>query len=274
MRIIDTHLHLIYLDNFSYPWVAGDKVLEQQYTAESYFAEAEKLGIEGAIHMEVDVAEEQMEAETEFMTKVHPKVIGAIASCRPESAEFPDYLERTAQVPGLVGFRRILHTSPNELSHSALFAENIRRLADYDLPFDLCVRADQLPIARALAAKAPDVSFVLDHCGVPDVGAGVFEPWKSYITEIAALPNVTAKVSGIVAYAKPGWTAEDLRPWVEHVIGSFGWDRVVWGSDHPVCRLTADLKSWVAATKTIISGASEDEQSKLLSRNAERVYGL
>jgi predicted TIM-barrel fold metal-dependent hydrolase len=274
MRIIDTHLHLIYLDKFSYPWVAGNEVLERQYSAESYFAEAEKLGIEGAIHMEVDVAEEQMEAETEFMTRVHPKVIGAITSGRPEREDFPDYLERIAAVDGVVGMRRILHTSPNELSQTPLFAENIRRLADFDLPFDICVRADQLPVGRMLAEKAPNVSFVLDHCGVPDVGAGQFEPWKTYISEIAQLPNVNAKVSGIVAYAKPGWTAEDLRPWVEHVISSFGWDRVVWGSDHPVCRLTANLTSWVEATKTIISGASEDEQSKLLSRNAERIYGL
>jgi predicted TIM-barrel fold metal-dependent hydrolase len=89
---------------------------------------------------------------------------------------------------------------------------------------------------------------------------------------MAELPNVNAKISGVVAYAKPDWTVDDLRPFVEHVIDSFGWDRVVWGSDHPVCTLTANLTRWVNATHEIIAGASEDEKAKLLHRNAERIY--
>jgi predicted TIM-barrel fold metal-dependent hydrolase len=122
--------------------------------------------------------------------------------------------------------------------------------------------------------KAPEVQFVLDHCGVPDVAGKQLDPWRAYITDMAKRPNVAAKISGIIAYGGKDWTVEDLRPFVEHVIESFGWDRVVWGSDHPVCTLTANLTRWVNATHEIIAGASEDEKSKLLSRNAERIYRL
>lgn len=274
MRIVDTHLHLIYLDKFSYPWLSGAPALNRQFSAESYFAEAEKLGIEAALHMEVDVADDDIVGETAFMTQVHPKVVGAIAGARPEWQAFPMQLEQLVAIKGLKGVRRVLHTMPDELSQTPLFAENVRLLAQHNLNFDLCLRADQLPIGKALAAKAPDVQFVLDHCGVPKVGDMELDPWRAYIRSLAEMPNVAAKISGIIAYGTADWTVDDLRPFVEHIIESFGWDRVVWGSDHPVCTLTADLTRWVAATKTIIAGASEDEQSKLLSHNAERIYRI
>lgn len=274
MRIIDTHLHLVYQDRFSYPWLGSAPALDKSWTAEAYFAEGESLGIEAALHMEVDVAEKDMQAETAFMLGLHPRVIGAIAAGRPESEEFPAYLDRIMALRGVKGLRRILHTSPDELSGSETFASNIRRLGQAGLPFDLCVLARQLPVGAALVARCPDTLFVLDHCGVPDVAGKALDPWRADIKALAAMPNVVAKVSGIVAYARPDWTVDDLKPFAEHVIESFGWDRVVWGSDHPVCTLTADLTRWVAAIRQIVSGASEDEQARLFHRNAERVYGL
>ncbi len=273
MRIVDTHLHLIYQDKFSYPWLSGVPQLNKQWTVESYFAEAEKLGIETALHMEVDVAEQEMEDESRFVLDgLDPRIGGAIAAGRPEHVDFPRHLERLAAIGGVKGIRRVLHTQPDDLSQGELFAANLRRLPAHGLTFDFCFRADQLPIGRALAAKCPGVSFVLDHCGGADVAGMALDPWRENITRLAALPNVNAKISGIVANAKPDWTVDDLRPFVEHVIESFGWDRVVWGSDHPVCTLTANLTRWVEATHTIIAGASEEQKAKLLHRNAERIY--
>ena len=156
MAIVDTHLHLVYPERFSYPWLSGAPAINKPWTAEGYFAEAEALGIEAALHMEVDVAEEDIEAETRFMTRVHPKVVGAIAAGRPESADFPEWLEIANTIGGVKAIRRILHTSPNELSQTSLFAENVRRLQAYDMAFDLCVRADQLlPVGKPLIEKAP-----------------------------------------------------------------------------------------------------------------------
>ncbi len=274
MRIVDTHLHLVYRDRFSYPWLADAPPLNRQWTADDYFAKAIALGIETALHMEVDVAEEDMEAETRFIVGAHPRIGGAVASARPESDGFAAYLECVRAIPGVKGIRRILHTSPDELGGTALFAENIQRIGDAGLPFDLCVLARQLPIGRALAAKCPNTQFVLDHCGVPDIAGQALDPWRDEIRALSKLPNVAAKISGVVAYAKPDWVVDDLKPFVEHVIACFGWDRVVWGSDYPVCTLTADLERWVSASKHIASGASTDEQAKLFHRNAERIYGL
>lgn len=273
MRIIDTHLHLVYRNRFSYPWLSSAPAIDKDWAAEDYLAEARALGIEGAIHMEVDVTESDMLAETRFAVGL-PGIVGAIASGRPESADFPRYIEELTATKGVVGLRRVLHVVPDEVSQADLFVENIRRLAKHGLVFDICVRADQLSLASKLASQCPDVQFVLDHCGVPKVAEQELDPWRADIAAVAALPNVVGKVSGVVAYAGEDWTVDTLRPFVEHVIETFGWDRVVWGSDHPVCTLTANLTRWVGATQELIAGASEDEKARLLHRNAERVYRL
>lgn len=272
MRILDTHLHLVYKDRFSYPWLDGAPAINRQWDVDTYFAEAEKLGITAALHMEVDVAEADILPETRFVLGVNPRVVGAIAACRPESINFPAQLDALLAIGGVKGLRRILHTQPDELSQSELFVDNIRRLAKPGLTFDICVLARQLDIARTLAAACPDVQFVLDHCGVPDIAGGAFASWRDGISRIAKLPNVAAKISGVVAYAKPNWRLGEIAPYVEHVISSFGWDRIVWGSDYPVCTLTANLTRWVESTRAIIGGCSETEKAALFHANAERIY--
>jgi predicted TIM-barrel fold metal-dependent hydrolase len=273
MRIIDTHLHLIYPEKFSYPWLAG-KAIDRPWPVEDYWAEAVPLGIEAALHMEVDVAETDMMAETSFVSTL-PRIAGAIAASRPEHADFADQIEQLSAMPEVKGVRRILHEVPDDLSFSDLFVENIRRLADYNLSFDLVLRADQLlEVGQRLVGRAPEVSFILDHCGNPDINGLGLDPWRSAISEMAKLPNLNAKVSGIVNHCDPGWTAETLRPYVEHLIDCFGWDRVVWGSDHPVVTVQGSLTSWVEASRAIVGGCSEEEQARLFHRNAERVYKL
>ena len=272
MRILDTHLHLIYPDRFAYLWLSRHPVIDRPWTHEAYFAEAVPLGIEAALHMEVDVAESDMLAETEFVLPL-PRIAGAIAACRPEHTNFVDQIERLSEHAHVKGVRRILHEVPDDLSQSDLFVENIRHLPDYDLSFDLCLRADQLHLGIDLAQKAPDVTFILDHCGNPDISGAGLDPWRESLSAIARLPNVHGKVSGLVNHCRPGWTAETVRPYVEHMIAAFGWDRVVWGSDHPVCTKTGGtLTDWVRASRAIVSGCSEDEQAKLFHRNAERLY--
>ncbi|HEX4298556.1 MAG TPA: amidohydrolase [Devosia sp.] len=274
MRIVDTHLHLIYLDKFSYPWLAGVPPLNRQWDAPSYFAEAEKLGIEAALHMEVDVPAREMEDETQFVLGLDRRVVGAISNARPEHVDFPGHLERIAADPRIKGIRRLLQSDPDQLSEGEVFRSNLRRLAAHRLSFDICVQARQLPIARALVAACPDVQFVLDHCGNPPIATGDLATWRANIRALAELPNVAGKVSGIVNNARPGWTAADLRPVVEHMVACFGWDRVVWGSDRPVVTLNGTLTQWVEAAKAIVAGASGDEQRRLFSANAERIYRI
>lgn len=276
--IIDTHLHIIDQSVLRYPWVAGVPALNRDFSYEDYAREAKRGGISHTLHMEVDVDPADIEAETAHVAakakEAGSLLRGAIVSCRPEEAGFGAYLERQRANPFVKGFRRVLHVMPNELSESATFRSNIKLLAGTGLPFDLCVLPHQIPKAIALADLAPDVQFVLDHCGVPDIKSSAEHPWREHISEIAKRPNVVAKISGVVAYSGEDWTADTLRPWVEHAIGAFGWDRVVWGSDWPVCTLGGGLSTWIAATHTLIAGSSAGEKTKLLSGNAKRVWRL
>ena len=277
--IIDTHLHLIYRDRLSYPWLKTVAALDRDFPYERYQAEARRCGVTDAIHMEVDVAPDDIEAETRnvdaLATEKESLLRGAISACRPEDDGFPAFLERQLANPFVKGFRRVLHVVPDEVSESETFRSNVRRLAGSGRPFDLCVRPDQIDKAIALADLAPDVQFVLDHCGVPAIKERAEHPWRERIVEIARRPNVAVKISGVVAYADGAtWTVDDIRPYVEHAIGSFGWDRVVWGSDWPVCTLTASLSTWMAAIQAITLGSSASERERLFSANARRIWRL
>ncbi len=277
--IVDTHLHVIDQSALRYPWLAGAPALNRDFSYEEYAREARRVGIGATLHMEVDVAPQDIEAETANVGRLAQQkgnlIVGAISSCRPEDEGFAAFLDRQKPNPVVKGFRRVLHVVPDDLSESALFRENVKRLAGTGFTFDLCVLPRQMDKAIALVDLAPDVQFIVDHCGVPDIKGGGLDPWREQMTEIARRPNVSGKISGVVAYADPdSWTVEDLRPYVEHTIGAFGWDRVVWGSDWPVCTLGGGLSTWVAATHALISGASADEKTKLLSANARRIWKL
>lgn len=275
MTIVDTHLHLVDQERLRYPWLDDVPLLNRSFSLEEYLGEARPAGIGAMLHMEVDVAEADMEAETALVTAMGGPVIGAIAACRPESPDFGAFLDRHVENPRVRGFRRVLHTGAHEAAATDRFLRNISLLARSGHPFDFCVWPQHIPLARSIARACPDVQFVLDHCGMPDIRAGAYHPWDRDIAELAQLPNVACKISGVVAYANPqGWTVDDLRPYVEHAIGCFGWDRVVWGSDWPVCNKTASLSRWVEATHDMLSGASDDEKAGLLSNNARRIYRL
>ncbi|MER9102752.1 amidohydrolase [Mesorhizobium sp. M0848] len=277
--IIDTHLHLIDRSALRYPWLAGVPALNRDFSYEEYAVEAQRVGVGRVLHMEVDVDAADIEAETarvEGLSRQSGSMLaGVIASCRPEEGDFAAYLERQRANPFVKGFRRVLHVVPDELSEGAVFRASIKRLGGTGLTFDLVVLPHQIPKAIALADPAPDVTFVLDHCGVPDIKGGAEHPWREHMSEIARRPNVMAKISGVVAYADAGsWTVETLRPYVEHTISSFGWDRVVWGSDWPVCTLGGGLSTWVAATHALLSGCSIAERDRLLSDNARKLWRL
>ncbi|AHK45722.1 amidohydrolase 2 [Ensifer adhaerens OV14] len=276
--IVDTHLHLINKSALTYPWLADVPALDRDFLYSTYEAEARRVGIDTALHMEVDVDPGEMELEISEVRQLSQKagslLKGAIAACRPEEDGFAAYLERQQGDPLVKGFRRVLHVVPDDLSEGSLFRENIKRLGGSRFTFDLCVLPHQIPKAIALADLVPDLQFVLDHCGVPDIRSGADHPWRDHISEIAKRPNVVAKISGVVAYADESWNVETLRPYVEHTIGTFGWDRVVWGSDWPVCTLGANLSTWVATTHALLEHCSPGERTKLLSANARRIWNL
>jgi len=277
--LFDTHLHLIYRERLSYPWLVDVAALNADATYNHYHTVAQRIGICGALHMEVDVADDDQEAETDLVQELmaNPGCLlrGAISSCRPENTNFAAFLERQQARPEVKGFRRVLHVVPDEISQSTVFRDNIKRLSGTGLTFDLCVLPAQIPLAIELVDHCPDVQFVLDHCGVPDVKSRALSPWSAHMVDLAQRANVTAKISGVVAYGDlDAWTLDDIRPYVEHTIDAFGWQRVVWGSDSPVCTLGANLETWVAATHALLNTCSADEKAALMHVNARKLWHL
>jgi len=279
MKIVDTHQHLWDKDLFHYAWLEPLPILDRSFRLSDYSEATRGLEIVKSVFVECDVDEAQMLDEASHVLRLannaDNRIGGVVASGRPEKDGFKAHLDKVSAHPRLKGMRRILHTQPDELGQGKMFIENVARLATYGLSFDLCVLARQLPIALNLASQCPDVAFVLDHCGVPDVKGRALDPWRAHIRELSNLPNVSCKISGVVAYANPvNWQAEDLRPFVEHAIESFGWDRVMFGSDWPVCNLTASYQQWVTTLLSLTHAAGEAKQRKLFYDNAIRIYRL
>ena len=273
--ILDTHQHLIAPELGPYSWTQGAAQLEgQTFGTAEYLRASEGTGIEGTIFMET--TPDAWRAELPFVVGLAAQkgalIRGVIANCHPEDAGFEAYLD-SIENPKLVGLRRICHVEPDEFSQQPRFIENVRRLAKANLTFDLCFAARQLPLAAALARACPDVTFVLDHCGNPDIAGGQSDSWRENMRQIALLPNVTCKISGVLAYCQPdNANTETVRPYLEHCLESFGWDRVVWGSDWPVCNLRTTLAQWVNTSREIVQSASQNQQRQLFWQNAERIY--
>lgn len=279
MQIVDTHQHLWDTELFRYGWLASVPSLNRSFRMPDYLMATSGLNVVKSVHLEADVDETCMLDETRHVLALADQpdnpLEGVVAGGRPESESFTGYLDQIAGHPRLKGIRRVLHTLSDDVGQGATFIRNVAALASYNLSFDICVLARQLPIAIQLVSKCPDVVFILDHCGVPQVKEQNLDPWRAHITEIARFPNVSCKVSGLVAYADPAmWTKEDLRPFIDHVIAFFGWDRVLFGSDWPVCTLSASYRQWVEALQAITQAAGEANQRKLFYDNAIRVYRL
>jgi predicted TIM-barrel fold metal-dependent hydrolase len=279
MKIVDTHQHLWDLDLFRYAWLQQLPNLNRSFRMNDYLAATNGLAIEKSVHLEADVDEPFMLDETMHLLGLADcadnPLEGVVACGRPESKEFKTYVEKIGGHAKLRGIRRVLHTQPDDLGQSETFIENVCSLAGYGLSFDICVLARQLPLAIRLVSQCPDVTFILDHCGVPQVRDKILDPWRSLIREIAKFPNVFCKISGLIAYADPNnWTAEDLRPYVDHAIECFGWGRVMFGSDWPVCTLSASYRQWVDVLLSLTRSAGEANQKKLFHDNAIRVYRL
>lgn len=278
MKFIDTHQHLILRDRIGYGWTAGVPALASgDFTQSDYMALTEGSGIIGTVFMEtgVDDADYQTEARLVAGLVGSHGMLGQIASCRPEAdAVFEAWLAEGDSLH-VVGYRRILHEISDDLSQTATFRRNLAKIGTRGLPFDMCFLARQLPIARALAMACDDQILVLDHCGVPDIAGGAFEGWAAGITAMAALPHVMCKLSGISRYCPPGTASVAvLQPWVDHVIASFGPDRVLWGGDWPVVNLGAGLPGWIEMTRTMLADLPPAAQYAISEGTARRVYGL
>jgi predicted TIM-barrel fold metal-dependent hydrolase len=273
--IFDTHLHLIDRSRLSYPWLGSLPALDRDWDFAAYRTTAARLGITNVLHMEVDVAEADIDRETAWIAKLMAlpgsPLRGAISAARPESDGFEAWLDRVDRSV-VRGVRRVLHVVPDALSQDAGFRRNLRKLGQAGLPFDICMLQRQLPLAAGLVDACPDTTFILDHCGVPAIASGAFEDWAGSIRRLADRPNLHAKLSGISAYGPPDWSLQTLRPYVAELIDCFGPSRIVWGSDSPVCTLQSSLAEWVATTQALLQDQTPVDRDLILQQNARKLW--
>ena len=251
--LFDTHLHLIYPDILRYPWLDKVDLLNKPSRYEDYHTKASRLGIGACLHMEVDVVENQIKEETKMIHNLIENndtiIKGVISSCRPEQNNFRDMIEYADTQKLIKGFRRVLHVAPDNTAGSDQFKKNVNLLSETKLTFDLCAFPHQHSEIMQLIDFCPKVTFILDHCGVPNIKDGDFNDWKKSISQLAHRDNLFCKISGIIAYGdNRTWTLDEIKPYFEHVVSSFGIKRIIWGSDSPVCNLGGGLETWVAAT--------------------------
>jgi predicted TIM-barrel fold metal-dependent hydrolase len=275
MKLIDTHLHLVDRAVTGHAWTHRVPPLQRDFPLE----EALSLyggRVAGSIFMEVAALDWQSESRWIAGLIRDGRLLGQIANCRPETDEgFDSWLEEGREL-GVVGWRRILHEDVAEdVSLLEGFRANVRKIGRAGYPFDINVLGRTLHLARDLARACPDMTFVLDHCGTPDIAGGAWELWAEGLREVAACPNMNVKLSGISAYAAPGTASlQTLRPWIAYVIEVFTPSRMVWGSDWPVANLGLGMEGWLDVTEAVLRELSVDEQDAIGWRNAERVYGV
>jgi len=281
MPIVDTHQHLWDLQRFKLPWIQKDSPLARNFVMQDYLTAVNGLSVVKTVYMEVDVDPAQQVAEANYVTDIcrqdKTPMKAAVVSGRPSSAEFAKYLDRFKDNTYIKGIRQVLHGqgTPAGYSLEPAFVRGIRLLGERRLSFDLCLRSTDLRDGIKLTEACPDTRFILDHCGNANVQAKDRAQWQRDMTQFGKCKNVVCKVSGIVASARPGkWSADDLAPIVNHTIEAFGWDRVMFGGDWPVCTLASTFRQWVEALKSIVRNRPEADQRKLFHDNAVRFYGL
>lgn len=290
--IVDCHQHLWDLSKFRLPWLEGaPKILNQTYHIPEYKTATAGLTMR-SIYMEVHVDPKQLDAEADHVIDLSRSgtapTIAAVIGSRPESPGFIKYAERFKGSPVVKGVRRVLHEddTPPGFCLSEQFVKSVQRLGELGLSFDLCLRPTDLADGLALSEKCPDTRFILDHCGNCDLkafrpkldtgkpAAHTADDFKKIIERLAKRPNMICKISGIIAQLPAGGDADDLAPVINACLDAFGPDRVIFGSDWPVCLLGRPLLTWVDFLKQIIATRPAADQAKLWSGNATKFYGL
>lgn len=278
--LVDSHVHFYDTERLSYPWLASAPAIAGSHLPLDFDRTQGAVTVGKIIFVEVDGAPQENLAEARFATGLAntDRRIGGIIARAPleRGMAVAADLAVLARLPLVCGIRRVLQAEPDpEFCLQPDFLAGVRLLAGYGWPFDVCVYHHQLGAVAGLVRRCPEVTFVLDHIGKPAIKTGESADWKRRIDDLARLPNVFCKVSGVITEADPAqWSEAAIRPWIEYAIARFGFDRVMFGGDWPVLELAGTYERWVAALDRILECASAEEQQKFYRDNAIRVYRL
>ncbi len=278
--VVDAHHHVWDLAVRDQDWITGPRMapLRRDFSPADLRGEATAAGVTATVVVQtVTVAEETPEllalaAEDELIAGV----VGWTDLTAPEVA---DALAALRELPGGERLVSIRHQVQGEADPEWLLRPEVLRglaaVAAAGLAYDLVVLDHQLPAARAAAEAVPQLTFVLDHLGKPPVAAGRVRPWADAVRALAAQPNTVCKLSGLVTEADwETWTVDALHPYADTVLDAFGPDRLMFGSDWPVCRLAASYAEVLAAARELTGGLGPAERTAVFAGTAVRTYGL
>jgi L-fuconolactonase len=278
--LIDTHVHLWDPSRLRYAWLAGEPALNRPFLIDDYRRACGSVQVAKLVFVQCECDPAQSEQEAAWVSEVaalDPRLRGIVAQAPLENGDAAEArLVRLAANPLVKGVRRLLQAEADDaFCLRPDFVRGVKRLPHFGFSFDLCVYHRQLPAVIRLVRQCPQVRFVLDHAGKPGIKAGLFEPWRAELRELARLPNVACKLSGLTTEADPAqWTPADLRPYLDHVLECFGPDRVMFGGDWPVSSLATDYPRWVATVDDALRGCTPDELHRIYVRNAEAFYRI
>lgn len=277
---VDTHVHLWDPMRLRYAWLDGNDTLDRRYELPEFAAATAGLPLDAMVFLQCDADPSQYLDEARWvagLARQEPRLKGIVAFAPVErGAAVREELDALAGIGLVRGIRRLIQSEPDpEFCLQPGFIEGVRQLAGYGLSFDICITHRQLANTIAFARKVPDVPLILDHIGKPGIRDGLMSPWAEEMRELARLPNVSCKISGVATEADhQAWSEDELKRYVAVAIEAFGFDRVMFGGDWPVSVLALTYRRWVEIVDAALEGTTEDEQRRFWRDNATRFYRL
>ena len=277
--IVDAHHHFWDPRKADYSWLTDElATIRRAFGPADLAPELEATGVEGTVLVQTRSSlDETVEfLETADATPFIRGVVGWVDLTDPAVADVIARLRGGRGGDRLVGIRHQAHDEPDPdwLVRDDV-VRGIRAVGSAGLVYDLLVRPRELPAALALARRLPDAQFVIDHLAKPPIASGELTPWEARIAPFRQLEHVACKVSGMVTEADwSSWTPHDLQPYMDRVLDVFGPDRLLFGSDWPVCLLAASYGDVIAAAQATLGGLSESDRAKIFGGTAAAAYRL
>jgi L-fuconolactonase len=275
--IVDAHHHLWKVSRGDYHWMTPDMtVLARDYLIEDLQPHLRKSSVVRTVLVQAA----QTEAETDFLLDLASRsdfIAGVTGWLDLGDPGFPNRLARYRLHPKFLAVRPMLQDIADDAwILRPVVLRNLKQLAALRFPFEFLTFPRHLPHVLRALEQTPGLHAVMDHLSKPPIASGEIEPWASLIRRVAEFPNIQCKLSGMVTEADHArWSPDSLAPYVHHVVDVFGVDRLMFGSDWPVCRLAAEYGEVVNALRTILGARlGPQEIEKVFRGNAERFYGL
>jgi L-fucono-1,5-lactonase len=274
--LIDSHQHFWQVGGFDYPWLTSDLgILYRDYLPADLEPVLRKNGVEKTVLVQAS----NSIAESRWLLKLadeNPFIAGVVGWVDLMSLETASELEELTAHRKFKGVRHLVESEPEDdwLVHAEVL-NGLKTFAAFDLSFDLLVHTRHLKYARRVAEECPELPLVIDHLAKPPIARGEFDEWARELRPLAALPNVQCKLSGLVTEANwTAWTTADLRPYVHYAFELFGPERLMFGSDYPVCLLAASYDRVLDSFQEILKDLSSEDRDKIFSANAAQFYRL